>query len=468
MAALILASDSMGRYTTPEKLFESAITQLSQIVPEIHLLMSFRAYQTVESIATTMKRRFGIFCVANSNHTSKTCDKICHSELDLAACLDRMLNVCQEPVIWASPEIAHQLLCDARIQRIYHDRIVLTAETLQAAASAPNCHLGPSWWQTLRPDIWQAHAKHIQLSQPAFSEAYVSNFQLWTLAAASGEWAYRELIFKIMTQGENRLTRNAATRQIFGASLRYDLQAGWPVTTLRQSYPRLIFQELMWMLRGETDTNILRKRNVNIWNANSSQEFLREAGLPYAEGDIGPGYGFQMRYAGATYVDCHTDYQGQGVDQLQACIQAIRHNPTSRRILLQLWNVADVDKMALPPCHVMYQFAVSNGKLNCHFYQRSWDVILGWNTATAALLVYLLAHHCELQPGELTHSIGDAHIYQSHIDTGGVVEMLNREPMPPCQLSFRQRHANITDYEFQDLAITDYLYHPAIKFQIQA
>lgn len=275
---------------------------------------------------------------------------------------------------------------------------------------------------------------------------------------------YYDLIQKIMTEGIDKTGRNGETRSIFGHQLVFDLAEGYPINTLKRCYPKAIFEELMWMIRGQTDAKILQAKGVNVWNGNSSVDFLRQRGLDYREGDIGPGYGFQMRHAGANYMGC--DAQHSGIDQLNEVIKLIQTDPSSRRMIINLWDVTAVDKMALPPCHMVYQFGVNQGKLDCHLFQRSWDVMLGWNSATAALLTYLLAHHCHLQPGKLVHSVSDCHIYHTHFPA--VEQLLARKPRPYPKLSINQRHDNIESYEFTDLVIENYLPCPAIKMTMVA
>lgn len=293
----------------------------------------------------------------------------------------------------------------------------------------------------------------------------------------SEEMQYINLIKTIMENGIIKNTRNEITKSIFGYQLRYDLQKGYPLLTIKKSYPKTIFEELMWMIRGQTDVKILNSKGVNIWNKNSSQSFLKSRNLNYQEGDIGPGYGFQLRHYGAEYIDCKTNYEKQGIDQLQLCIDLINNDPFSRRILIDLWNPSDIDKMALPPCHLLYNFNVElypelingkKGKLNCHLFQRSWDVFLGWNTTTAALLTYMLANHCDLDAGILVHSITDAHLYKSHIDNGLIDELLRRKIRPSPKLYFINKHNKIEDYEFNDIVIVNYYPCPPIKADMVA
>lgn len=300
------------------------------------------------------------------------------------------------------------------------------------------------------------------------------------------EMQYVSLIKEILETGTVKSTRNGLTKSIFGYQMRFNLKNSFPLQTIKKSYPKSIFEELMWMIRGQTNVKFLQEKNVNVWNKNSSKEFLQKSNLPYTEGDIGPSYGFQMRHSGAEYIDCKTNYKEKGIDQLQYCINLIKNDPQSRRIIINLWNPSYLMKMALPPCHMIYHFSVdlyenqpnepnqSNkptnkvGKLNCHFFQRSWDILLGWNTTTAALFTCLLAHHCNLDPGVLVHSISDAHIYMTHIDSGGVTTLLGRKPRIFPTLTINKNTNSIEDYEFSDLTIKDYNPCPAIQLDMIA
>jgi len=282
------------------------------------------------------------------------------------------------------------------------------------------------------------------------------------------EYQYYHLIEHIIHNGKLKSSRNATTLSVFGYQLRYDLSKGFPLSTLKRVFWRGVVEELLWMLKGSTNVKDLQQKGIKIWDKNSSQEYLQKYGLPYQEGDIGPGYGFQMRYAGADYIDCHTNYQGKGIDQLTNCINLINNDPSSRRIIIDLWNVKDIDKMALPPCHMLYQFSVDQDVLNCHLYQRSWDVFLGWNTSTAALLTHLLAHHCGLKPGILLHTITDVHIYKPHLDNGCIDELLKRTPRDPPKLSIKNTHTNITDYTFDDFVLENYYPYPSIQAEMIA
>lgn len=290
------------------------------------------------------------------------------------------------------------------------------------------------------------------------------------------EYQYINLIKRIMEEGKWRSGRNGRTKYITGCQLTYDLGRAYPLCTIKRSYPKGIFAELMWILSGSTNVTDLQKVGVHVWDKNATAEYLASVGLPYEPNDIGPSYGFQLRHYGATYVDCRTNYQGQGIDQLQRCVDQLINNPTDRRIIIDLWNCACTDKMALPACCFTYHFTVDlyeekrekRGRLNCHAVQRSWDVLLGWNTSTAALLTYLLAHHCQLDPGTLVHSVTDAHIYEDHIKSGDVDVLMGRTPRCSPTLKIISLKTNITEYTYDDLILEHYYPCPPMKFNLVA
>ena len=222
----------------------------------------------------------------------------------------------------------------------------------------------------------------------------------------------------------------------------------------------------MWFLRGETDSRKLAEKGVHIWDANGSREFLDSRGLTERnEGDLGPVYGFQWRHFGAKYRAMNDDYSGQGFDQLQECIRLIKEEPTSRRIVMSAWNPADLSQMALPPCHMFVQFQVVNGELNSLMYQRSCDIGLGvpFNIASYALLTCLIAHNCNLKPGEFIHSMGDVHIYKNHIEPLG--KQIQREPFPFPSLEILTQK-EIDQYNLADFKLHNYKHHPTIKMEL--
>lgn len=281
-----------------------------------------------------------------------------------------------------------------------------------------------------------------------------------------------DTLSSILKQGETRVDRTGiGTKSIFGIDMRFDLSNNtFPLLTTRKLSLRMIFEELMWFLRGQTDTKILKEKKVPVWNANSSRDFLDKRNLGhYEEGDIGPAYGFQFRHFGATYVDCHTDYKLQGFDQLNYVIDLLKNDPTSRRIIMNIWNPCVLDQVALPPCLFCYQFYVSEGKyLSCKLTQRSSDISLagGWNIATGSLLVYMLSALCGYEPKELIWSIGDCHIYLNQIE--GVKEQLKRHPRSSPKLHILKTPDKIEEFQYDCFRLDDYMPYPAIKLKLNA
>jgi dihydrofolate reductase/thymidylate synthase len=280
---------------------------------------------------------------------------------------------------------------------------------------------------------------------------------------------YRDLVQLVLETGESRGDRTGVgTISCFGFQLRLILTKDFPVLTLRQIFFRGSALELLWMISGCTNTNWLSEKGVKIWDLNSNRKFLDQKGFyERKEGDIGPMYGFQWRHAGAKYIDCNTDYKGQGVDQLAEVIRLIKQDPESRRIFLNSWNVKDLDLMCLPPCHVSAQFYVSRKRyLSCHVYQRSADLALGvpFNMIGYALLTHFIAHICDLTPLELLFSYGDVHIYKNHIED--MKELVRREPKPPPRLAFQRKVCDIDDFRIEDLKLVGYTSHPKMLLKM--
>ncbi|XP_069132759.1 thymidylate synthase-like isoform X3 [Argopecten irradians] len=223
------------------------------------------------------------------------------------------------------------------------------------------------------------------------------------------EYKYLDAIQQILDHGIRKTNRTGVdTLSIFGMQMRYNLREDFPLLTTKCVFWRGVAEELIWIIQGCTNGNKLKEKNIHIWDANGSKEFLSGIGLGHREeGDLGPVYGFQWRHFGAEYKDMHTDYSGAGVDQLKEVIRKIKNNPDDRRIIMSAWNPPDLPKMALPPCHAFVQFYVNvaNGELSCQLYQRSADMGLGvpFNIASYALLTYMIAHVTDLKPGDFVH-----------------------------------------------------------------
>lgn len=256
---------------------------------------------------------------------------------------------------------------------------------------------------------------------------------------------YLDLLKHIKENGTDKTDRTGiGTRSIFGYQLRYDLSKGFPLITTKKLHLKSIIHELLWFLKGDTNIKYLKENGVSIWN-----EWANE------NGDLGPVYGAQWRHwQGA---------EGVVADQITEVIEQIKTNPDSRRLIVSAWNVTEIPKMALAPCHAMFQFYVANGKLSLQLYQRSADVFLGvpFNIASYALLLLMVAQVCDLQAGEYVHSFGDVHIYNNHFEQ--IEKQLLRQPKSLPTMKLNPHIKNIFDFKFEDFILEDYTPYPAIK-----
>ncbi|CAD5233972.1 unnamed protein product [Bursaphelenchus xylophilus] len=280
------------------------------------------------------------------------------------------------------------------------------------------------------------------------------------------ELNYLNQIREILMKGDEKGDRTGTgTISYFGMQARYSLRNGtMPLLTTKRVAWKAIVEELLWFIRGETNSKTLSAKGVKIWDANGSREFLDQYGFKHREeGDLGPIYGFQWRHFGAEYEGPNADYTGKGVDQLAELIQQIKTTPDSRRLILCAWNVKDVPQMALPPCHTLCQFYVQNGRLSCQLYQRSGDMGLGvpFNIASYSLLTHMIAHVCGLEAGEFVHTLGDAHIYSNHVEA--LKEQLKREPRPFPKIRFVGDIKSIDDFTFDSIQLDAYNPYPPIK-----
>jgi thymidylate synthase len=290
---------------------------------------------------------------------------------------------------------------------------------------------------------------------------------------------YLNLLQDILDNGtlrENERT-GVGTKSVFGRTLRFDLSEGFPLLTTKKMFFRGVIEELLWFLRGDTDSTLLEEKKVNIWKFNTSREFLDQRGLnDYPIGEIGVGYGWQWRNWGGTYLpfDVYGGYKfiekkRDGVDQIANLIETIKNDPQSRRMLVSAWNVGEIDRMCLPPCHYTFQCYVDDGKLSLMWNQRSVDFGLGWgfNVASYAALVHILAKVTDLEPGELVFCGGDVHVYLNH--EGALREQLDRKPYPLPTLKIDKELKTLEDVEaltFQDFKLVGYQHHPPIKMSM--
>lgn len=259
---------------------------------------------------------------------------------------------------------------------------------------------------------------------------------------------YLDLMERVLREGVTKSDRTGTgTRSVFGHQMRFDLAAGFPVVTTKRIHMRSVIVELLWFLRGSTNVRWLQERGVSIWDEWAGPD-----------GELGPVYGHQWR--------SWPTPDGGHIDQIAAVVRSIRTNPDSRRHVVSAWNVADVDSMALPPCHTMFQFYVADGRLSCQLYQRSADVFLGvpFNIASYALLTHMMATVTGLQPGEFIHTLGDAHLYSNHLDQARL--QLTRSPKPLPTLHIADGVTELDAFEYEDFRLDGYVSDPAIRAPI--
>jgi len=264
---------------------------------------------------------------------------------------------------------------------------------------------------------------------------------------------YLHLVRDILENGTPKSDRTGTgTLSLFGRQLRFDLGAGFPLVTTKKVHLRSIIVELLWFLRGDTNVRYLNENKVTIWDEWAD-----------ANGELGPVYGYQWR----SWPAPNGNQQGhKSIDQISQVIDQIKKNPDSRRHIVSAWNVADIDRMALAPCHALFQFYVANGKLSCQLYQRSADVFLGvpFNIASYALLTMMVAQVCNLAPGDFVHTFGDVHLYSNHLDQAR--EQLTRDPRPLPTMMLNPSVTSIFDFQFSDFTLENYDPHPSIKAPI--
>lgn len=259
---------------------------------------------------------------------------------------------------------------------------------------------------------------------------------------------YLDLLSHVLENGNVKEDRTGTgTKSVFGYQMRFNLEEGFPLVTTKKLHLRSIIHELLWFLQGNTNIKYLHENKVTIWDEWADKN-----------GDLGPIYGKQWR-------NWETN-DGKAIDQISEVIEQIKTNPDSRRLLVNAWNVGQISQMALPPCHILFQFYVANNKLSCQLYQRSADIFLGvpFNIASYALLTHMIAQVCNLGVGDFVHSFGDAHIYSNHFDQARL--QLSRNPYPLPELKLNKDIKNIFDFRFEDIEIINYQSHPTIKAPI--
>lgn len=287
------------------------------------------------------------------------------------------------------------------------------------------------------------------------------------------EYQYLKTVKDVLRSGVMKNDRTGTgTLSLFGRNMSFDLSDNKiPVFTTKRVFWRGVVEELLWFISGSTNANLLKDRDIHIWDKNGSREFLDNLGFNERdEGDLGPVYGFQWRHFGAEYKDCYTDYAGEGIDQLAGVIEKIKNNPTDRRIVMSAWNPADMDKMALPPCHMMVQFFVDGekGELSSQMYQRSCDLGLGvpFNVASYSLLTHMIAQVCGLKAKEFKYCMGDTHVYKDHIDP--LKEQLKRKPLTFPTIELDPKVMDIDDFKLEHINLKEYKCHKKINMEMSS
>ncbi|KAH9385376.1 thymidylate synthase [Nematocida major] len=286
----------------------------------------------------------------------------------------------------------------------------------------------------------------------------------------SQERQYINLVKRILEEGHKKMDRTrTGTISVCGDMARYSLHDNkFPLLTTKKVPFRVVAEELLFFIRGQTDNRILKKKSVNIWTQNGTEEFLKSRGINRKEDDLGPIYGFQWRHFGAKYETCESEYAGKGVDQLKAVIEELKVNPNSRRLVVSAWNPLDLQEMALPPCHVLFQFVVTNGCLDCVLYQRSGDVGLGvpFNIASYALLLKMVSYLTGIPAGEFIHVLADAHIYADHTDQLKIQAERIPYEFPTLRIDPKQPRTEIDQFEVEDFVLEGYTHHSALPMRM--
>jgi dihydrofolate reductase/thymidylate synthase len=432
------------------------------------LIMGYKTWQSIPDEVKPFKKRISI--VVTRNHASNI---QCSETLKSASSLDEAFQISEDLACGRTFVIGGSSLF-----RECHERFSQNLECLYVTQYKDQyIHYDDSLIHF--PEVLLNNTRKVYMSPLKFSLAIVNiksgffsthlyhslNIYHKETHVNNGENEYLQLLHKVFTEGTVTEGRNGKTTSLFGERMVFDLAEGFPLLTTKKMGYRTILRELLWFLSGSTNNRHLKDKNVHIWDENASREFLDSRGLSYREDELGPVYGFQWRHFGAEYQDCDTDYRGKGYDQIKRIVQQVKEEPESRRIILSAWNPPELDKMALPPCHVLCQFHVDRAKglLDCQLYQRSGDMFLGvpFNIASYAFLTHILAHLTGLKAGKLIHVLGDSHIYEAH--STQVTEQLKRVPVSFPKIHISEELTDIDAIDESMIQISGYQSYPRIR-----
>ena len=368
--------------------------------------------------------------------------------------------------VYSNPDIENLYIIGGESIYNYFYKKNLYDSIVMNEVQYPKNDIGDKFFPKINTDNYMQFNKALIFEMPYIYQRYlfINKRPSFYKKKPTCEINYLNVLEDVFKNGEIRNTRNSKTLSKFGVTMKFNISNTFPLLTTKKLYWKGIVEELLWFLKADTNSKNLEEKNVNIWKANSSTEFLKNNNFKYSEGDCGPIYGHQWRHFNANYNNCNSDYKNQGIDQLQNCIDLIKTDPYSRRIFMTAWNPCQLEEMVLPPCHVSYQFYVTkDGRLNCQMYQRSGDMFLGipFNIASTALLTNIIATMTDYKPGSINIVVGDAHIYESHIEQ--VKEQLSRKPYPFPTLEIKHKYNNIEEYSYEDFDLKYYNSHDKIK-----
>lgn len=446
------------------------------------VIMGRNTWCSIPSKFRPLKKRFNVVLSSNPNldgaSSNKECCIVASSLNDAFEKIDALDNIGNIFIIGGS-RVYNEAMKNSRINKLYYTEVDANDEVESSLDTFfPNVDL--SEWVLSTEKDWQEEnqirfrfLEYDRRRQEEEKKEDVAVEKIFEegVHVNPEEMQYLDLCRKILNEGVQRGDRTGTgTLSLFGTQMRFSLRDGTlPLLTTKRTFWRGVAEELLWFISGSTNANLLADKNIHIWDGNGSREFLDSRGLTHREvGDLGPVYGFQWRHFGAKYNDMHTDYTDQGVDQLAECIHKIKTNPTDRRIVLSAWNPVDFDAMALPPCHLFCQFYVDTDKqeLSCQMYQRSADMGLGvpFNIASYALLTHMIAQVCGLKAGDFIHTIGDAHVYNNHVDA--LQEQMERLPRAFPKLIINKEKKDIDDFVFEDFKVDGYHPHKSISMKM--
>jgi len=464
------------------ELFKSITTNVTDNKKKNGVLMGYNTYKSIPQKYFPLNNRIN-FIISNNNYN------LVKSEIEIYKFKETYLfNTIEQCIQYSKLDskienlyiIGGSSIYNKFLEQNYFDEIILNKIEKNSEITTykindiinyfPN--LGKNWYIYNEELYAENNAVYLDkkiISEIKFNKIIYKNLLNNSYKFVSDESNYLDIIRDVLENGEERETRNAKTRSIFGLRMEFkDIDTKFPLITTKKVFWRGIVEELLWFLSGNTNSNDLAKKGVKIWEGNSNREYLNKNELTHYEiGDCGPIYGFQWRHFNSNYYGIKKNYVNTGIDQLKICVDLIKNNPTSRRIFMTAWNPCQLNEMVLPPCHVSYQFYVrSDNKLDCQMYQRSGDLFLGvpFNIASTALLTSLIAKVTNKIPGKIIIILGDAHIYDNHIDQ--IKIQLDRQPYEFPTLNIKKYFENLNDYKSQDIELLSYYSHPTIKAQM--